>query len=177
VRDQYAFVFGSLRKAAKTVAICLSLSMGAVPALPKGIVDFVPLGNWAVVESLAEGSSISVRMTSGDKMEGKFLGLDADCIRLKMDNQDRIFPRAGVAEVRQLGVKDKKLNGILIGMGAGAGAGVIAATAWAGNEASNAWSGEDAIGPALVLAGLGLGALIGGTTDAVMKGSKLLYRK
>jgi hypothetical protein len=74
-------------------------------------------------------------------------------------------------------VKDKKLNGILIGMGAGAGAGVIAATAWAGNEASNAWSGEDAIGPALVLAGLGLGALIGGTTDAVMKGSKLLYRK
>ena len=42
---------------------------------------------------------------------------------------------------------------------------------------SSKWDQEDAPGPYFVLAGLGLGALIGGTTDALIKGNKLLYRK
>jgi hypothetical protein len=168
---RYVLVFGFKKVLKKALMIYLALSLGVIPVLPSDSADIIPPGNWGAVESLTQGTEISVRMTSGDKMDGKYLGLDAEGIRLTMDNQERIFPRSAVTHVWQLRVKDKKLNGALIGMGLGAVAGgAIGAAAKAG------FSGEDALGGAFVLAGIGLGAIIGVTVDALIKGNKLIYR-
>ncbi len=156
----------------KALAICLALCLGIIPALPGDKVDIVPPGNWAAVESLQKGTSISVRMTSGDRMDGKFQGLDAESIHLMMNKQERIFPRNSIAEVWQLRVPDRKRNGALIGMGAGALAGGIGAAA-----SGARFSGEDQYGVLLVAIGAGLGAIVGATTDAMIKGNRLLYRK
>lgn len=132
----------------------------------------VPLGNWEVVESLAQGTEISVLMTFGDRMDGRFLSLDAESIRLAINGKDRIYPRRDVAEVWQLRMPDRKLNGALIGMGAGALAGVIGAVA---SDAQ--FEGEDKWGVLFVIAGIGLGALAGAVVDATIKGNRLIYRK
>ncbi len=93
-----------------------------------------------------------------------------------VDKKERIYPRSGVAEVWQSSVPDRKINGILFGMAGGVAAALIA-TAGISSGGGSKWDQEDAPGPYFVLAGLGIGALIGGTMDALIKGNKLLYRK
>jgi hypothetical protein len=159
----------------KMLAAFVSVCLCVIPVFPKGATDVVPRGNWRAVEFLEEGTSISVSMDSGDKMEGKFLGLESDAIRLKVDKKERVYPRASITEIRQLRVPDSKLNGTLIGMGGGMVAGIIAASALGGlstgDTAGRQW------GAALIMAGMGLGALFGGITDATIKGSRLIYLK
>jgi hypothetical protein len=138
--------------------------------------DIVPLGNWRAVEAMEKDASISVHMNSGHKIEGKFLGLDPDAIHLKIDNQERIYPRASITEVWQLRIPDRKLNGTLIGMLAGAGAGIIAAAAGGFLEPTGDTAGRQ-IGPGFIMAGIGIGAAIGATSDAMIRGNKLLYRR
>ena len=169
---RYVLVFGFKKVLKKAIMIYLALSLGVIPILPRDGAGIIPPGNWGAVESLTQGTEISVRMTSGDKMDGKFLSLDNESIRLTIDNQERIYPRNSIAEVYQLRVPDPKLNGALIGMGAGALVGVIGAVA-----SDAPVSGEDKWGVLLVAAGIGLGAVIGTTTDAMIKGNRLLYRK
>lgn len=156
----------------KILVVCLVVYMGVVSALPKDNFIAIPPGNWGLVDALQTGTSISVRMISGDRMDGKFLALDTDSVRLLMDKKERIYPRNSVAEVWRLRVPDPKLNGALIGMGAGALAGIIGAVA---TDAS--FGGEDAWGAGFVMAGIGIGAALGLTTDAMIKGDKLIYRK
>ncbi len=160
----------------KTLAICFALWLGVMPVIAKNKVDIVPPGNWAAVGSLQNDTAISVRMTSGDRMEGKFHGLDAESIRLMMDKQERIFPRNCIAEVWQLRVPDRKRNGTLIGMAAGAAVGFsIAAANGAFSEGGDTAAKEVYSGFALV--STGLGALLGLTVDVLIKGDRLLYRK
>jgi hypothetical protein len=172
MHGRYTLVFSYRSVMGQMLAICIALSLGAIPALPKDNAGIVPPGNWAAVESLQKGTSISVRMTSSDRMDGKFRGLDTEGIHLTIDNQERVYPRNSIAEVWQLRVWDRKLNGTLIGMFVGALAGV------AGAGTSKApFTGEDKVGVLFVGAGIGLGALIGATTDALIKSDRLLYRK
>ena len=139
----------------KTLAMCLTICLATMPVIAKGKVDIVPPGNWAAVESLQKGTSISVRMTSADRVEGNFLDLDNESIRLTIDNQEKIYPRNSIAEIYQLRVPDRKLNGTLIGMGAGALAGVVGAVA-----SDAPFSGEDTWGFLFVAVGIGLGAKV-----------------
>lgn len=168
-------VLGFKTMMSKMLAIGLTLCLGVVPVLPKDNDIAVPPGNWCAVEHLPQGTKISVHMTFGDRIDGRFLSLDVESIRLTSDGQDRIYPRRDVAEIWQLRVPDKKLNGILVGMGAGATAGIIAAYA-VETGGGNRWRQEDAPGPYFLLAGLGLGALLGGIVDASIRGDQLLYR-
>jgi hypothetical protein len=158
-----------------TVAIFLSICLWIAPLFPKDKIEVVPRGNWGAIEFLERGMIISVSMDSGDKMEGKFLGLEPDAIRLNVDKKERVYPRANILEIRQLDFPDSKLNGTLIGMGAGMVGGLIAATALGtlntGDTAARQWGG------AFIMAGMGLGALFGCITDAQIKGSKLIYLK
>ena len=156
----------------RMLAMVLVFCLCTIPAGAKDKTDAVPLGNWAAVQSLEHGTSVSVRMTSGDRMDGKFFGLDPEGIRITIDKHERIFPRTGVAEIWQLRYPDRKLDGALIGMGVGAIAGIIAASTL---EAR--WRGDDALGPSFVLAGIGIGAGLGVAGDAAIKGNKLLYPK
>jgi hypothetical protein len=156
----------------KICSVCLVFCLSVLPSLSRDMNIVIPANNWGAVQSLQKGTSISVRMASQDRMEGDFLSLDAESIHLMMDKQERTFPRDSIVEVRQLRVPDRKLNGILIGMGTGTAAGGIAAAA------SHApFRGEDVWGVLFVAAGAGLGAVFGFTADTMIKGSKLIYRR
>ena len=126
MHNRYVPMFTTKSAVQKILAMCLALYLGLMPAFSKDKVDFVPPGNWGAVESLEKGTSISLRMASGDKMEGKLLGLDDVAIQLMVDKKERSYPRSGVAEVWRLGVPDRKINGILIGMAGGVAAAIIA---------------------------------------------------
>jgi hypothetical protein len=161
--------------AVKTGTAFLAVCLCVVSAFPNEMLDAMPRGNWRAVESLAKGTSISVALESGDKMEGKFVGLEPDAIRLNVDDKERIYPLASVVEIRQLRVPDGKANGTLIGLGAGMVAGIIAAsvsgTLRTGDSAGRQW------GAGLIMAGMGFGALFGCTADAAIKGDRLIYLK
>jgi len=161
--------------AGKIFAVCLVFCLSVIPAFPKDNANVVPPGNWGAVEYLPRGTKISVRMIFGDRMDGKFLNLDAESIRLEIDGKDRNYPRTDVREIWQLRVPDRKLNGALIGMGTGAAAGIIAAYA-VNTGGGSRWRQEDAPGPYFLLAGLGLGALVGTLVDVSIKSDRLLYR-
>jgi hypothetical protein len=171
----FVVVLGFKSIVKKMLAVYLALCLSVIPALSKDKADVIPPGNWGVLESLMPGTKISVRMTFGDRIDGKFLGLNAQSIRLTMDEKERIYPRSDVAEVWQLRAPDRKLNGTLIGMGSGAAAGIIATYA-VDTGGGDRWTQEDAPGPYLLLAGFGLGALVGAIIDASIKGDKRLYR-
>jgi hypothetical protein len=86
-----------------------------------------------------------------------------------------IQARASVTEIRQLRIPDSKLNGTLIGMGAGTVAGIIVAAA--GGTLNTGDTAGRQLGGALIMAGMGFGALFGCIADAKIKGSKLIYLK
>jgi hypothetical protein len=167
-------VFGFKRIAKEILAICLALGLSVIPAASKNNNVVVPPGNWGGLESLPPGTEISVRMTFGDKIEGKFMSMDSDGIRLTMDEKERIYPRSDVAEVRQLHVPDSKLNGTLIGMGAGAAAGGIAAGTL-GQLLEN--ESNESYGALLLVLGIGIGTAAGLAIDTAVKGDRLIYRK
>jgi hypothetical protein len=158
---------------AKITAVPIALCLCASSALPEDIP--VPFGNWRAVELLEKKASISVRLNSGGRIEGEFRGLDRDAIRIQGKDQERVSPRNSVTEVWHLRIPDRKINGILIGMGAGAVAGAIAAassgTFRTGDTAGRQWAGG------LIMAGIGLGALFGVAADTLIKADRLIYCK
>ncbi len=160
----------------KVIALVLALCIGVIPVFSKESMDAIPRGNWALVQSMGTGASVSVQMSSGDRVEGHFLGLDADSIRLRVDKQERFYPRSDVAEIWQLRIPDGKTNGALYGIVAGAAAGVLAAGATGTLEPTGDTAGRQ-WGAGLIMAGIGIGALVGVLADAAIKGDKLLYRK
>jgi hypothetical protein len=175
MQSPHVLMLGFMRLAGKIMAVCLAICLCIVPVFPKDKADIVPLGNWAAVQNLKIGKSVSLHMTSGDRIDGEFVGLDPEAIRLKVDKQEKIYQRISVSEVWQLRVPDSKLNGTLIGMGVGTAAGLITAAA-SGTLKTGDTAGRQ-LGGAFIMAGMGFGALFGAITDAAIKGDKLLYRK
>lgn len=160
----------------RTVTISLAFALLVVPGFSRERTDSIPAGNWAAVESAEKGTSISIRMGSGDRMDGKFLGLDASAIRITADKQERIFPRSSVTEVWQLRVPDRKLNGAVYGMAAGAAAGLITAGAMGYLKPTGDTAGSQ-YKYGFLFAGIGLGAAFGLAADSLIKSNRLLYRK
>jgi hypothetical protein len=158
--------------------LCVVLCLSAIPLFPKDNVNVVPPGNWGAVENLPQGTK-SVRLTFGDRMDGAYLGLDDESIRLAVDEKEEKYSRNDVAEVWQLRVPDRKLNGTLIGMGIGA-AGGIATMAVGLNAGANGHAFSDKESGAVLLGGTliggGIGALVGAIIDTTVKGDRLLYR-
>jgi hypothetical protein len=170
MKTRYRLIFKRI------LAVNLALCLFAIHAFPKDRMNVVPRGNWALAELLKQDTAVSVRMTSGDRMDGKFLTMDSEAIHITIDKRERIYPRGSIAEIWQLRVPDRKLNGIIYGLLAGAAAGAIVAGAGGLLEPTGDSTGK-IMGPGFIMAGMGLGAAIGGTTDALIRGNKLLYRK
>jgi hypothetical protein len=158
----------------RSIAICLILAFGGMPAFSMSHSDSVPPGNWAKVESLVQNTEISVKMLFGDKMEGKYLGLDPDVIRVNIGGEERLYPRKDIAEIHIMNINDSNQNGVGIGVLAGAAALGI----WGGVAAKDVTSDAGTAALALVGAGLGagIGGLIGYLVDNMNKGSELIYR-
>ena len=156
----------------RLIAFCLISVCGVMPAMSMSNFESVPPGNWARVESLSQGEEISVKMLFGDKLEGEFLGLDSDAIRLNTNGKERTYPRKDIAEIRLLNIDDSNQNGTGIGVLAGAIPLAILVGKYAENE------GQNAFGAAVVagLIGGGIGGLVGYMVDNLHKGSELIYR-
>jgi hypothetical protein len=156
----------------RLIALCLVFVCGITPALSASNFDSVPPGNWGKVESLPRGTEISVKMRFGDKMNGEYMGLDADAIRLNIDKKESIYPKKDIGEVRLLNVSDSNLNGVLTGFAIGAIPPSILLGKYFENE-----TGEGARGALMGIAiGGGIGALIGYLWDNLDKGTELIYR-
>lgn len=161
----------------KRFPVCLLIFfLEAVPALPANNFEAVPPGNWAKVETLTPGAEISVKMISGDRMEGSFAGLDNGTLYIKIGGQDRNYPKKDVIEIRLLEIEDSNLNGTLWGFGIG---GATLGTFVGLGVSELGWTsrGESvAITAVAIGIGGGIGALIGYAMDRTKKGSKLIYR-
>lgn len=156
----------------RLIALCLVFICGSIPALPMSSFDSVPPGNWGKVESLTQGTEISVKMRFGDKMKGEYMGLDAEAIHLNIDRQQRTYPKKDIGEIRLLNVSDSNLNGVLTGFAVGAIPLGILFGKYAESE-----TGEGARGALIGVAmGGGIGALVGYLWDNLDKGSELIYR-
>ena len=155
----------------KLIAFCLISVCGIIPAMSMSNLESVPPGNWGKVESLSPGEEISVKMLFGDKMQGEYLGLDPDAIRLKTGGKERVYPRKDIAEIRLQNVHDSNQNGV--------GIGVIAGAIPMGFLATLATDdGGDAAAAAVVGGAIGgaIGGLVGYLVDNLHKGSELIYR-
>lgn len=153
---------------------CLISICGVMPALSMNNFESVPPGNWTKVESLSQGEEVSVKMLFGDKMNGEYMGLDSDAIRLNIDGEERVYPRKDIAEIRLLNINDSNQNGVGIGLLIGAAAmGLLS-----GIAAKDVTSEAGTAALALVGAGLGggIGGLIGYVWDSQHKGTELIYR-
>jgi len=138
-------------------------------------------GRWEKVDALAAGIPLIIKMNSGDRVEGKFQSADFDGILLtSLDGREVRLPKSGIRSIETtVKVSDRLRNGIWIGAGAGALAGMIAMLAYARSvTASGSIWGEDTtgylVGSALV--GAGAGALAGAAVDASIKSNEVIYR-
>jgi hypothetical protein len=174
MRVPHILIIKSGRLAGKMVSAVLAICLCITSAFSKDTVNIIPAGNWAAVQNLKAGESMSIRLISGDRIEGEFLELDTEAIRMKVDKQEKAFPRESITEARQR-VRDSKVNGILIGALAGGIAGGLVAKAAGTTHTGDTAARE--LGGAIIMAGVGLGALFGGITDAAIKGDKIIYRK
>ena len=154
----------------RSVAFCLIFIWGVMPALSNSNFESVRPGNWAKVESLTHGAAISVKMVSGDKMEGEYMGLDVEAIRLNLDGQERVYPREGITEIRLLNICDPNTNGTLTGLAVGAATSAVVAYLVTSGEYYSK------VGPLAAGIGAGIGSLIGYTGDKLKKGNELIYR-
>lgn len=153
---------------------CLIAICGVMPALSMNNFESVPPGNWSKVESLSQGEEVSVKMLFGDKMNGEYMGLDSDAIRLKIDGKQKVYPKKDIEEIRLLNVNDSNQNGVGIGLLIGAAAMGI----WGGIAARGITSEAGTAALALTGAALGggIGGLIGYVWDNQHKGTELIYR-
>jgi hypothetical protein len=155
----------------KLITLFLISVIGIIPGFSMSNSDSVPPGNWAKVESLAQKTEISVKMLFGDKMQGKFLGLDPDAIRVNIYGEERVFPRKDIAEIHLMNINDSNQNGV--GIGVLVGAIPLALLIGFGMRGEGDAASAAAMG---ALMGGGIGGLVGYVADNLHKGSELIYR-
>jgi len=162
----------------RQLAIAFLFLMAAAP-----VPGQVPPGRWEKVERLQPGSSINVRLKTGDRFQGAFKSIDPDSIELiDESSRARRIPKPIIERVETVVRQpDRLCNGALIGALAGIGAGVASMVAY-GNAKTNGpvhWGDEDAPGYLVgaVLVGGGIGGAAGALIDASLKHPYLLYQK
>lgn len=130
----------------------------------------VPLGNWNKVESLLKNTAISVRLKTGNEVDGTFWGLDANAIRIAVDGKELVFPRESVAEVRYAGVKGHMVASVIVGTVAGLFVGGPVAYGVKMSTGSDAAFGGTFCG--IWAGGIGLGYVVGKHSE----NAGLIYR-
>jgi hypothetical protein len=150
--------------------VCLFIASGASAQTAEPRHDFSSLA--------ATQTSVDVIADSGRQTRGRLLRFDAESLTLESDRREITFDRQHVAQVYQRG--DSLKNGMLIGLGIGAGMGVVTGTTsdCGGffEPARPCTAGENAQ-RALVLGGVfgAIGMGIGAGIDALFTGRRLLY--
>jgi hypothetical protein len=141
----------------------------------------VPLGRWEKVEGLQPGTSIIIRLKTGDLLEGAFKSFSRDSVVLiDWSALEWMIPKSTVQKIETSAkVPDRLRNGTLIGMLIGMAAGIGGMVAFRDSVTSNhaPWSDEER-GFVMIgaLVGGGVGAGTGAIVDASFKRRTLLYQ-
>jgi hypothetical protein len=127
--------------------------------------------------AVKEGETVTVLDDRGQKVKGRLLDVRDDALTIEVHHQPRDAPYTSIVRIDRT---DSKKNGALIGLGVGAGFGIAAL---AGSSCEP--------GPGAILCGQpdsgnyiatalffgGIGAALGTGIDAVIRGTRTLYRR
>lgn len=117
--------------------------------------------DWSKLNSVGNGTRLSVKLKDGKKMEGTLDAVSDTSISLTVRNARKDVRRADVASVHELSKKSAG-KATLIGLGVGAGAGAVIGLAGdASNDAGGFETLDNAAAGAVAIAGAGVGALVG----------------
>ena len=132
-------------------------------------------GRWEKVSDLGLEAPITVDLKNGDQIEGNFKGLSVSELKLEANSARAVIPKEDILTIATR-KKDGLGDGVGIGaaLGAGLGIGPLLIAALVGNGA------DVASVPRLFIfggIGAGVGAVIGGATDAATKDEAIVLYK
>lgn len=118
-----------------------------------------PSSDWSVLNTVASGSELSVKLKAGKTVEGKLSSVSDAVLALSVKNKPVELKREDVLSVYQLKRKSAT-KAVLIGLGVGAGAGALLGSI--GDSRSDGFEKIDqAVTAGLTVIGAGVGALTG----------------
>jgi hypothetical protein len=118
-----------------------------------------PTGDWSALKSVDAGSKLSVRLKTGQTVEGRLTGVTDDGLSLSVKKKPTDLKREDVQSVYEVR-KKSATNATLIGLGVGAGGG--AALGAVADSSSDGFETIDNVATAaLAVLGAGAGALTG----------------
>ena len=122
-----------------------------------------------------DGQKVFVLDDQGRELKGRIGELSADSLMLLVGPDRTELPYNRIVRIDR--PRDGVANGMLIGLGIGAGFGLVSAAAVAGGDGG--WGSPDAGDMALIAPALfgAIGAGIGLGVDAMIGGEKTLYRR
>ena len=127
-----------------------------------------PSSDWASVERLNAGRTVSVVRSGGDVVNGRVESVSGEAIRLATSTGAVEVPRAVVAEVRKRRsrlVRVAQIGALGAGVGIGIAAGLLAATGGSDETA------------AIVVTGAAIGGGAGAAVGAALPNGATVYRR
>lgn len=126
--------------------------------------------DWNTLNSLTPGFRMIVELKGGNRLKGKFEGVESNSMRMRTDGKSININRDEVSRVYR-GEKRSRVRSALIGAGIGLGVGVLAGVLHERNSADP----DGLAGVAGVLYGIPAGAAIGAAAGGGVKKGDLLY--
>jgi len=148
------------RAAAATLMLAFTLSMATVAE--------------AQILKVKEGDTVSMTDVVGRHAEGVVRGVGPSALTVLVAGREEQWTLADTREIWRRG--DSLRNGVLIGMLAGAGAGLLGGYALGSLYENETGSGSEAFLSMFAL-GLGGGGALGAAFDAMHKGRTLVHRQ
>lgn len=152
-----------ISKNAIIVSILILLCLGPV-------VNGQNAGDWNALSGLPQELRLIVELKGGNRLKGRFAGLQADSITLRTDRGTIPIRRDEISRVYR-GEKRSRVKSALIGAGIGLGVGVVAGVV----HERNSPDPDGLAAAAAVLYGIPAGAAIGAAAGGGIKKGDLLY--
>ena len=143
---------------------------------PVTLVAQVGTNDWSRLNSVANGSKLSVKLKTGKKMDGTFSSVSDTALTLMVKNASTEVKRDDVRSVHQVG-GTSVTKSTLIGLGAGAGAGALLGAVGAASDDDNSFGDiNDGVAAGIVtVMGATAGAITGFIIGMTRKKHVLLY--
>lgn len=161
-----------MRNPTRHVAVVMALLFSFLLS-PATLLAQTGMSDWSRLNSVTNGTKLSVKLKDGKKMEGTFEAVSDTSLSLTVKKARKELRREDVASVHQVSNKSAT-TATLIGLGVGAGAG--AAIGLAGDASSDGFEKLDnAVAAGVTVLGAGVGALAGFFIGRTGKKRVLLY--
>ena len=128
----------------------------------------------ALQRTLQPGETVYVTETGGAEARGRLVLLSTAELHLDANGGRRTFPAAAVVSVARP-IRDPVRNGVLIGMSAGAGLGIVATATVRDDQCGPTGRCGFQADVARVLIGAAWGAVAGWLTDALTQERRVVY--